>query len=164
MINKNDIEQLFKAHYEQMFRLAVSLLHDEDLARDIVHDVFVSLIESSIDFVVSGGYLIKSVRNRCLNYIRDCEIHQRVANLLFIETEEYDTEMLPDDETIAHINDLIKTEIPPRARQVIELRFSDGLQFSKIANIMEISETAVYRHLSNALKIIRQKLNENGQI
>ncbi|MDE5970654.1 MAG: sigma-70 family RNA polymerase sigma factor [Muribaculaceae bacterium] len=164
MINKNDIEQLFKAHYEQMFRLAVSLLHDEDLARDVVHDVFVSLIESSIDFLVSGGYLIKSVRNRCLNYIRDCEIHQRVANLLLIETEEYDNEMLPDDETIAHINDLIKTEIPPRARQVIELRFSDGLQFSKIANIMEISETAVYRHLSNALKIIRQKLNENGQI
>ena len=164
MINKNDIEQLFKAHYEQMFRLAVSLLHDEDLARDVVHDVFVSLIESSIDFLVSGGYLIKSIRNRCLNYIRDCEIHQRVANLLLIETEEYDNEMLPDDETIAHINDLIKTEIPPRARQVIELRFSDGLQFSKIANIMEISETAVYRHLSNALKIIRQKLNENGQI
>ena len=101
MTNRNDIEQLFKAHYAQMYRLAVALLHDDDLARDIVHDVFASLLDSSLDITVSGGYLIKAVRNRCLNYIRDCEIHQRIANRYFLENEEYESEDWPDDETIA---------------------------------------------------------------
>ncbi len=44
MTNRNDIEKLFKAHYQQMYRLAKALLQDDDLARDIVHDVFESLL------------------------------------------------------------------------------------------------------------------------
>ena len=162
MTNRNDIEQLFKAHYAQMYRLAVALLHNDDLARDIVHDVFASLLDSSLDITVSGGYLIKAVRNRCLNYIRDCEIHQRIANRYFLENEEYESEDWPDDEIIARIYSLIKSELSPQARRVMELRFSEGLPFARIATTMGISETAVYRHLSHALSIIRKKLSENG--
>lgn len=160
MTNRNDIEQLFKAHYAQMHRLAVALLHDDDLARDIVHDVFASLLDGTPQILITGGYLLKAVRNRCLNHIRDCEIHQRIADRYFLENEEYDTEDWPDEETIAQIYTLIRNDISPQARRVMELRFSDGLPFSKVAAAMGISETAVYRHLSHALTIIRQKLNE----
>lgn len=160
MTNRNDIEQLFKAHYAQMHRLAVALLHDDDLARDIVHDVFASLLDGTPQILITGGYLLKAVRNRCLNHIRDCEIHQRIADRYFLENEEYDTEDWPDEETIARIYSLIRNDISPQARRVMELRFSEGLPFSKVATAMGISETAVYRHLSHALTIIRQKLNE----
>lgn len=162
MTNRNDIEQLFKTHYVQMHRLAVALLHDDDFARDIVHDVFASLLDGSHDIPISSCYLLKAVRNRCLNYIRDCEIHQRIANRYFMENEEYDSEDWPDEETIARIYSLIKSEISPQSRRVMELRFSQGLPFARVAASMGISETAVYRHMSHALTIIRKKLNENG--
>lgn len=162
MTNRKDIEQLFKAHYAQMYRLAMTLLHDDDLARDIVHDVFASLLDSHTSLHVSGGYLLKAVRNCSLNNIRNYEIHQRIANRYFLDNEEYDSERWPDDETIARIYSLINNDIPTQAKRVIELRFSDGMPFARIAAVMGISETAVYRHLSNALKIIRKKLNENG--
>ena len=145
-----------------MYRLAVALLHDDDLARDIVHDVFVSLLDVTRDTLISEGYLLRAVRNRCLNHIRDCEIHQRIANRYFLENDEYESEEWPDEETIARIYNLIKSEISPQARRVMEFRFSEGLPFSHIAASMGISETAVYRHLSHALTIIRKKLNENG--
>ena len=151
--------------------MAVALLHDEDLARDIVHDIFAALLGgemrvaalSDADINVAGGYLLKSVRNRCLNHIRDCEIHQRIANRYFLDNEEYDTEDWPDDETIARIYALIKSDISSQARKVMELRFSEGMPFARIAAAMGISETAVYRHLSHALTVIRQNLNENEQ-
>ena len=76
--------------------------------------------------------------------------------------KEYESEDWPDDETIARIYSLIKSELSPQARRVLELRFSEGLPFSRIAASMGISETAVYRHLGHALKVIRKKLNENG--
>ena len=145
-----------------MRRLAVALLHDDDLARDIVHDVFVSLLDLTRGTLISEGYLLRAVRNRCLNYIRDCEIHQRIANRYFLENEEYESEEWPDEETIARIYSLIRSEISPQARRVMVFRFSEGLPFSRIAASMGISETAVYRHLSHALTIIRTKLNENG--
>lgn len=162
MTNRNDIERLFKAHYAQMYRLAVVLLHDDDIARDIVHDVFASLLDSPLDIIVTGGYLIKAVRNRCLNHIRDCEIHQRIANRYFLENEEYDSEDWPDEEIIVRIYNLIDSEISPQARHIMELRFSEKLPFARIAASMGISETAVYRHMSHALTTIRKKLNENG--
>lgn len=157
MTNRNDIEQLFKAHYAQMYRLAVALLHDDDLARDIVHDVFVSLLDGKTDILATKSYLLRAVRNRSLNHIRDCEIHQRIANRYVLDNKEYDTEDWPDEETIARIYSLIRNDISPQARRVMELRFSDGLPFARIAATMGISETAVYRHLSHALTIIRKK-------
>lgn len=162
MTNKNDIEQLFKAHYAQMYRLATALLHNDDLARDIVHDVFASLLDGHTMLHISGGYLLNAVRNRSLNHIRDCEIHQRIANRYFLDNEEYDSGRWPDDETMARIYSLIHNDISTQAKRVIELRFSEGMPFARIAAVMGISETAVYRHLSNALKVIRKKLNENG--
>lgn len=164
MTNRKDIEQLFREHYEQMHRLAVVLLHDDDLACDIVHDVFASLLEGASDMIVSGGYLLRAVRNRCLNHIRNCDIHQRIAAGLFIGNEEYDSTQWPDEETIAKINSLIVSELSEQAQCVIKLRFFCGLPFSKIAAEMGISETAVYRHLRHALIIIRKKLKEDGQV
>lgn len=162
MTEKTDIEPLFKAHYAPMHRLAMALLHDDELARDIVHDVFASLFESPLNFRVNAGYLLKAVRNRCLNHIRNCEIHRRVAALYFLDNEEYETEEWPDEETMSLIHTLIGSEVSPRAKEVIELRFERGMRFSEIAAEMGISETAVYRHLSHALAAIRKKLTENG--
>ncbi|MDE5594912.1 MAG: sigma-70 family RNA polymerase sigma factor [Muribaculaceae bacterium] len=162
MTNKNDIERLFKSHYTQMHRIAAALLHDDELARDIVHDVFVSLLDCPHDIIVSAGYLLKAVRNRCLNHIRDCETHQRIANFYFLNDEEYESEDSPDEEIIGRLQSLIESDISPQAHRIIDLRFSAGMPFSKIAAEMGISETAVYRHLRHALIIIRQKLNQNG--
>ncbi len=145
-----------------MYRLAIALLHDEDLAHDMVHEVFAALLDSASTQQVSDAYLLRSVRNRCLTHIRDCEIHQRIENRYFVENKEYEEEDWPNDETIAYIHSLISSDLPPQARRVMQLRFSDGLQFAKIATLMGISQAAVFRHLSNALKIIRLKLNQNG--
>ncbi|MDE6269494.1 MAG: sigma-70 family RNA polymerase sigma factor [Muribaculaceae bacterium] len=162
MMNGNDIEQLFKAHFVPMHRLAMALLHDEDLARDIVHDVFVSLLDGRSAIVASLGYLLMAVRNRCLNHIRACQLHERVARLFFAENGEYDADEWPDEETISRIYSIIESEISPQARRVIELRFAAGLPFAKVAETMGISQTAVFRHLRNAISIIRKKINQHG--
>lgn len=162
MTNRNDIEKLFKAHYQQMYRLAKALLHDDDSARDIVHDVFESLLYSKIGTKVSSSYLLSSVRNRSLNLIRDKGIHDRILNLYFSEIDEYDSEDWPDDETISKIYRIIKDKLTPQCSHIMELRFIEGLTFSKVAETLEVSENAVYKQVRQALVIIRKNLNQNG--
>ncbi|MBJ2187562.1 MAG: sigma-70 family RNA polymerase sigma factor [Muribaculaceae bacterium] len=145
-----------------MRRLARALLHDDDSARDIVHDVFESLLNSKNQALFSTAYLLSSVRNRCLSQIRDKGIHDRILNLYFCEMEEYDAEKWPDDETIARIYQIIKSELTPQCRRIMELRFINGLSFANVAENLGISETAVYKHVRQALVIIRKKLNQNG--
>ena len=162
MTTKNDIEQLFREHFAQMHRLSVALLHDDDLAADIVQDVFASLLEREASVIVSGGYLMNAVRNRCLNYIRDLDIHRRIAAAYFLDNEKYDAGAQPDGEDTARLRGLIASELSPQARRVIQLRFYRGLPFADVAAEMGISQTAVFRHLRHALIAIRQKLKKNG--
>lgn len=164
MTNRNGIEQLFKMHYAQMHRLALALLHDEDSARDVVHDIFASLLHSDSDALPTGGYLLRMVRNRCLNLIRDTDIHERIVRGYFLDMDEYDEEEFPNDETIAAIDSIVKSQLPEQCTRVVELRFYEGLHFADVAKEMGISPTAVFKHLRRALTLIRKKLKENGQI
>lgn len=162
MNTTKNIEQLFKAHYTRMRRLATTLLHDDDIARDIVHDVFAALLDSTAPHLISEAYLLKAVRNRCLNEIRNCDIRQRNNRGFFLENDEYDREDWPDDETITAIREIVDNRLTPQQHQVIKLRFVHKKQFATIADVMNISETAVYGHMRRALISIRQKLNKNG--
>lgn len=162
MTNRNDIEQLFRLHFAQMHRLAAVILHDDECAADIVQDVFASLLEREDDILVSGGYLMNAVRNRCMNYIRDCDIHQRIANAYPPDDESEEINLAFDEERGPRLDELVSSELTSQARRVIQLHFFSGLTFAKVAAEMGISETAVYGHLRHALVKIRKKLNQNG--
>lgn len=162
MMNEKDIERLFKAHYTQMHRLAMALLQDGDSARDIVHDVFEALIGAGGNAEVTAGYLMRAVRNRCLNQIRNLSARERIANRYFLENRDYDEEQWPDEETMQAISGIIAGELTPQCRHVVELRFRTGMSYAEISAELQISETAVYKHLHRALSIIRKKLKENG--
>lgn len=45
MTTKNNIEYIFRSNYSAMFILANRMLRDEEMARDVVHDIFVKLFE-----------------------------------------------------------------------------------------------------------------------
>lgn len=163
MAGINDIERLFKAHYGQLHRMALGLLHDNDLARDIVHDVFASLLDADpLTANLSAAYLLRAVRNRCINHIRDCETHQRIASLYYLDIDMYESEECGNELVFAEVQGIIQAYLSEKARRVIELRFTEGLPFAEVAMQMGISETAVFRHLRHALVLIRQKLNQNG--
>lgn len=162
MSHRNDIEQLFRTHYLAMHRLAMLILRDEDVARDIVHDVFESLLSAGLTDV-SGPYLLKSVRNRCLNHLRNLSTVERLRQLyassdgLATDDEEW-----PDDETISMIHSTVANDLTDACRRVVELRFTGGMSYKQIAGRLGISEVAVYKHLRHAIDVLRSKLSQHG--
>lgn len=157
----NDIEQLFKAHYTAMHRLAMLILRDEDVARDIVHDVFESLLNAGLTDV-SAQYLLRAVRNRCLNYLRSLSTRERVKELYALDEQEIADEELPDEETMARIHSTVTNDLTAACRRVVELRFTDGKSYKEIATTLGVSEVAVYKHLRHAIDVLRKKLSQNG--
>lgn len=102
----------------------IAILHDSDLARDVVHDIFASLLKAPDLSAVTCGYLLMAVRNRCFNHIRDCGIRYRIMARYLLDNGEYVGEKWPDEETIASIYSIIRSDISPQARRIMELRFS----------------------------------------
>lgn len=81
MTTSTDIEQLFRSNYSAMLALGVRLMHDRELARDIVHDVFAAFLSSPITYV-SPAYLLQGVRLACLKHLRSLSVRERFTDFL----------------------------------------------------------------------------------
>ena len=157
---EHNIERLFRQHYRAMYRLASVLLHDDEESKDIVHDVFARLLtgEYRLQEATAGAFLLSSVRNQCLNVIRNRKIHERAQQLLMLESE---ISIKPAEDIEAEVTALYQAVadlFPHECREVILLHYRDRLTYREIAEHLGVSETTVYRHLSSALDQLRKTL------
>ena len=160
MTKIDDIENLFRTHYASMYRLAMLILRDENVSKDIVHDVFETLLVSG-KTDVAEAYLLTAVRNRCLKHIRSLSVKDRFKEIYSIE-EEILNEEWPDKETIGLIQKTIAEDLTESCRKVVNLRFAESKSYQEIADTLGISIVAVYKHLRHAIDILRKKLSQNG--
>ncbi len=159
MNDRKDIETLFKMNYRQMHSLASAMLHDREAAHDIVHDVFATILNDPPDKKPDPGYLMVSVRNRCLNRLKALDIREKFRKLYLLENNEIESfEDWPDKETIELIRQCI-SEMPAKCREVYQLRYQDGKSAAEISQILGTGERVIYKHLRHALNIIKTKLN-----
>ena len=143
-----------------MYRLATILLHDDAESKDVVHDIFARLLDGHSDLKeeTAESYLHTSVRNRCLNVMRNRQIQERVERLylLDLDTTITPTERL-EEELKALLQGVSQLE-PPICRDIIIQHFRDGMTFKEIASHLGVSETTVYKHLRRALSQLRTHL------
>jgi RNA polymerase sigma-70 factor (ECF subfamily) len=163
-MKNEEVERLFRENYRRMFLVAVFLLHDEAEGKDVVHDVFETVMRNGIELrgETASGYLLSSTRNRCLNRLRSMRIKEKVANeyVIFSNLESV-TDEDASEERIATLNAGISHLQPPVRKKIIEMHFKQGLKFREIAAKLGISETAVYKHLRQAMASLRSQLTDN---
>ncbi len=73
-LDQNSFEKLFRSFFPSLMTFAKKILVDEDDAREVVHQVFISVWEKRQEIDLSQSlksYLFTSVHNRSLNVIRD---------------------------------------------------------------------------------------------
>jgi len=62
--NSNALCRIYEKYKRDMLSLANALLHDLNAAEDVVHDVFVSFVQSADEFKLTGslkGYLLSLI-------------------------------------------------------------------------------------------------------
>lgn len=71
---------LFDGYFDKLFVFALNMVFREDVANDIVQEVFIAIYEKSVLKNYQGSlkaYLYTSVCNRCYNYLRDAKVEDR---------------------------------------------------------------------------------------
>lgn len=163
-INKQLFEQLFREYYNALCHFAKGYLHDNDSAQEIVQDVFINLWQKKESITSDKSvksYLYTSVKNRCLNYIRD---HKKFRSQyldveLELEIPVEDVDLFSESETQNKI-DAALNKLPEKCRQVFELSRFEELKYKEIAERLSISQKTVEIHMSKALKILRIELKD----
>jgi len=154
-MDKETIAQLFRQHYAQMFSLARCLLYDEEESRDVVSEVFASLLKPTMLIPTNiEGYLMTSVRNRCLDLLEHKDVQARFEQAY---TQAHDKQTTPeeDDELLNGLMSFMQHELKPETLQVFKMRHIDGLKYQEIADRMGISRVMVYKHLAQATEQLK---------
>jgi len=164
-----NIRELFISFYESLHRYAFTILKDSDQAKDVVHNVFLHLLEqrnSGINTSIKA-YLYRAVYNECINTIKksgnDNKHHQRILR----ESEEQD---VPDYYTHETLNDMrrridsVLEQLPPQCREVFIRSRGGQMKYAEIARELNISVKTVEAHMSKALKLIKTVVRVNSII
>ena len=163
-MTKSELEILFKTHYAAMYRLAVSLLYDADEARDVVSDVFASLLDGGLAIRTDNalGFLLTCVRNSCINVIRHKQMRERFIRLYSTNAEPLADD--PDDTLmLAELRDYIDNQLPPLLRRIFTLRYLQDMTCQQVADAVGVSRVTVHHHLSQSLEKINAYFNNSKQ-
>ena len=156
VMEKNVIQRLFKQHYAKMYRVARTILYDEQESEDVVSDIFESLLRGQTVLMpdTEERYLLTSVRNMCLKRLRHTSTSLE-GNGCIEPTDDSDIE----DERLADIDEFVAGHLSAQEQRIFRLRFTDGCSYEEIAAAEGISRVAVWKHLSHALNLIRNHFN-----
>lgn len=160
--NRLAFSQFFRENYNRYVVFVLRYVDTKSDATDIVQDVFVKLWEKkhSIDINKSlSAYVYTSVRNGCLNFIRD---HKSKYTALDGELVDQSMSLDVDEDSSISVEALIE-ELPERQREAFQLSRFDGLQHDEIADIMEVSPRTVNNHIVAALKNLRDIYDRHRQ-
>ena len=145
-------QRLFKQHYARMYRVARTILYDEQESEDVVSDIFEDLLHRQTVLMpeTEERYLLTCVRNRCLKRLRHPST--TIERSDYTEpTDESDSE----DERLIDIDEFIVCHLSEQEQRIFRFRFADGRSYDEIAAAEGISRVAVWKHLSHALNLIR---------
>lgn len=148
----SEFEALYTTCFPPSMRLAMSLLRDEDEARDVVQEVFLKLWESEVRVVNPTAFLIRAVRNACLNRIDMLDTHDKIRRRMALEPppENFDIERRNDEIRLA-----IGRLLTSREQEVVRTIYTEGLSYKEAAEKLEVSVAAINKNVVSALKKLR---------
>ena len=165
VMDKPAFEALFHSHFEPLCRFARQYVYDNDTARDLCQKVFIRLWEKRADMDPGQSiksYLFTSVKNRCLNYLRDQKKYR--SQVLDLDCGDIDL-AFEDNTSFAEAELTTRIEkalsaLPEKCRLVFEMSRFQEMKYKEIAEELDISQKTVEAHMSKALKTLRADLQD----
>ena len=126
-----------------MIQLARMMLYDDEESRDVVSEVFATLVKTDIMPRNVENYLMTSVRNRCRNLLEHKDVRAKFEQVYVTEMKQGSVE---EDDDFS----------PMAVERKYEMRHLQGMKYQEIADQLGISKVMVYKHLTKAMTIIRE--------
>src|SRR6266704_4001670 len=165
------IEELFEALESPLLAYAIRFVGEVGAAEDIVQEAFMRLHAQFDDVREPRKWLYRTVHNLALNHRRD------LAKIVPLETrkddesasnETADPQPLPDEqiarlEGIGLVRLSVET-LDDRSRELIRLKFSEGLSYKEISAQTGLTTGHVGYLLHHAIKAVADELAKHGVV
>lgn len=154
-------------HQAPLIRYASRLLGDSDLARDVVQDTFIRLLDQKPDAVQDhlAEWLFTVCRNRAFDTKRK---ESRTRHFAEGEIERVETPLpkpgttLEARETMNAVLQMIE-KLPANQQEVVRLKFQNGFSYKEISRITSLSVSNVGFLLHTAVRNLRTSWSQSKE-
>ncbi|MBC8601829.1 RNA polymerase sigma-70 factor [Parabacteroides acidifaciens] len=161
--NGEAFEFLFNSYYPRLRGYAARFVNDDEAVRDIIQESFLKFWEKRdlIEAVSVSSLLFAMVRNACLNYLKHLRLVEQhsLEHLDAVAGQEelyyWDFNLGPEHTLLyKELQEQVKivmNDLPSRCREVFEMSRFRKMKNREIADALQISTTAVEKHIAKAL-------------
>lgn len=157
--------QLYKLYSRAMFNTSYRMMHDKEIAEDMLQEAFCQAFMSINTFRYEssfGSWLKRILINNCINELKRRKLELVYMNdLQQIYPDHHDSH---EDESSYTVEDVKKAmeDLPQGSRTIFSLYLFEGYDHQEIAQILNIRESASRSQYSRAKSKIRDILR-NGK-
>jgi len=164
--DKFSFELLYRKYFEKMCSFANKFLQDNELATEVVNDVFMNVWNNRNKLDPNNmfqSYLFVSTKNRSLNELQRQKKESKFKEVItatYLEGQEMEVR---DSLVIKEMEERIKKiidELPPKCREIFLMSRYEDKKNREIAEELNISLKTVETQMTRALKVFRRELQE----
>ncbi|MDR2948242.1 MAG: RNA polymerase sigma-70 factor [Prevotella sp.] len=162
-----DDEEAFRSLFFEFFSSLCVFAHryveDWDTCEDLVQDTFFKIWKNrkSIEINTSSrNFLITSVRNSCIDYLRKQDSARAWQEKEIKDKTEYTSDDLYSHIELEQMLTAALSKLPENIRAVFEMNRFEGKTYKEIAEEKNISVKTVEAHMTKALKVLRVELKD----
>ena len=145
---------------DTLYRLAKRLLVSSDEAEDAVQEVFLKLWKGRDKihhYRSPEAFAVTMTKNYCLDRLKS----RQASNLKIVHTNYKNSDNIEKDveatEGVELVTRIMQT-LPEKQKMIMQLRDIEQFEFSEIAQMLSMNETAIRVALSRARKTVREQL------
>jgi RNA polymerase sigma factor (sigma-70 family) len=165
--NRLSLNAIYSKYFNSLYQYGMRMTQDEDAVKDCLQNLFLSIwvTHSTLRTVKNlRSYLISSLRNEILSY-RTSE--GRIQKVELGNHEIFDLQFTVEAEFIKKEDHSEKSQklseamnkLTARQKEIVYLRYFEGLEYEEISQIMDISMKGTYKLIARALEALRQIMN-----
>lgn len=151
-------DELVKRHYQGLYQVAWRFVSDHGGADEVVQETFIKAFRSLPQFRGESSFkswVYRIAINTAKNLLRSRGARETVSHEdVVLAFSDASFSNMEDQQTTGLLKKAVEA-LPPRQRQVLELRVYDDLSFKEIAEVLECpfdTAKANYRHAIQNLK------------
>lgn len=159
-MDQNEFVALVNSFKDKLFRIAKRMLISVEEAEDATQEVIYKLLKTDLKALNSvESMAVTMTKNYCLDQLKS----KRSQNIKLVHSNFKDSSSLEsqivDKDSFSRVEKIIN-ELPEQQRLIVQLREIEEYEFSEIAKILDMNETAIRVSLSRARKIIKEKYKQ----
>jgi RNA polymerase sigma-70 factor (ECF subfamily) len=161
----HDVEEMFREHYELVYRTAYSILNNAADAEDVLQTVFLRLVRREVPPDVRSnvrGYFYRAAVNVSLDVVRSKRRYELVADAELLDA--------PVDSSESQIVEQLHrrlavalTELSPEAVHILILRYAHGYSDRQIARLLGTTRGAITVRLFRSRARLRKLMDSMGE-